>query len=232
MVQIILANRDNSVIDSLSRLLDCDLLAIEIVGCANTGEKLLSQIHVLRPEIVIMDTGFPDQSGFDVIREVSSYLTRFLIVTEDISYQSMRMAILLRVEDYLQMPINRPDLNRAVKTVISRMRTIDFSSYSKTIALAKSYIDLHFDRQISLEDVAKEAYVSASYLGLLFRKEMGIHFKDYLIRLRMREACRLLNDQHYSISQIGYMVGYKDTKYFRELFIQHTGMTPSHYRKR
>lgn len=232
MIQVILADSSKKAINSILSLLDSEPLSLEVVATATTGEELLNQIHVFRPELVIMDTSFADKPGFDVIREVGGYLTRFLIVSEDTSFQNMRKAIQLKVEDYLQKPLNRPELNLAVRTIISRMQTIDYNSYSKVIALAKSYVDLHYSHHITLEEVAEEAFVSASYLCGLFRKELGINFKEYLVQLRMREACRLLNDQRYSISQIGSMVGYKNTRYFRELFIQHTGMTPSHYRKR
>lgn len=233
MIQLIVADSNPKEINSILSLLDCQQLSLEVVSSAATGAELLTWIHVFRPELVIMNSRFPDMSGFDVIRELrGNFVTHFLIVSEDASYESMRRAIQLKVEDYLLKPLNRPELNLAVKKMISHINPTDYSSYSKIIALSKSYTDLHFNCPITLEDVAQECYVSPSYLGTIFKRELGVNFKEYLIQLRMREACRLLHDPHYSIAQIANMVGYRDVRYFREIFTAHTGMTPSLYRKR
>ncbi len=236
MFQAIIADHDPAEINSICRILDCERFGIEITGRVSTGAQLLEQIHTNRPELVITNIAFADMTAFDVIRKISDggVNTHFLIVSEDTTFANARLAVQLDVEDFIPKPTNRPELNRAVRSIVSRLQFngSEYASYSRIIAIAKSYIDLNFDHNITLADIADRAYISPSYLGTLFRRELGVNYKDYLTRIRMREACRLLNNYRYTVKEVGAMVGYSDAKYFREHFQRHTGMTPAGYRRR
>lgn len=236
MIQAIVADQDPAEIGSICRLLDCERFSMEISSRVSTGAALLEAIYTNRPELVITNIPFADMTAFDVIRKLtdSGVNTHFLIVSEAATFENARLAVQLNVEDIIPKPTNRPELNRAVRTIVGKLQFngSEYSSYSRIIAIAKSYIDLNFDHAITLTDIADRAYISPSYLGTLFRRELGMNYKDYLTRIRMREACRLLNNYRYTIKEVGTMVGYRDAKYFREHFQQHTGMTPAGYRRR
>lgn len=96
---------------------------------------------------------------------------------------------------------------------------------------AKKYIEDHFGEEISLEKVAEHVYLSPVYLSIIFKNEEGITFNKYLTKSRMDKAKMLLKDPQYSIHQIAAMVGYKDLRYFIQLFKKNTGITPSQFRK-
>jgi two-component system response regulator YesN len=55
-------------------------------------------------------------------------------------------------------------------------------------------------------------------------------FSGYLNRLRIDQACRLLEKEDYTIAQISSMVGYSEQSYFSRVFKKMTGMTPSKWR--
>lgn len=101
----------------------------------------------------------------------------------------------------------------------------------KKIALAKEFIDTHYREHIELEDIAKVVYLSPGYFSALFRQELGISFRDYLIQVRMDKAKEMLRDLQYNISEIADYLGYKEARYFSKFFKKYTGVKPSNYRK-
>ena len=70
-----------------------------------------------------------------------------------------------------------------------------------------------------------------SYLGQIFRKKYDQSFKDYLCTVRINEAASMLVKSDDKISLIAEKVGYKDTDYFIQKFIEIKGCTPARYRK-
>jgi AraC-like DNA-binding protein len=98
------------------------------------------------------------------------------------------------------------------------------------LSKAMDYIEKHFTEQITLQDVAEHAFASPFYISRLFRKELGISFVDYLGKLRVENACRLLCETHLRILEVSERVGVQDAHYFAKLFKKHAGMSPTEYR--
>ncbi|MEK3737931.1 MULTISPECIES: response regulator transcription factor [Paenibacillus] len=85
---------------------------------------------------------------------------------------------------------------------------------------------------LSLKWIGNELlYVNVDYLGKMFTKKMGSKFSNYLVRLRMESAKRLMEqDKDLRIYDIAVMMGYpEDAQYFSKLFKRYAGMTPTEY---
>ena len=93
-----------------------------------------------------------------------------------------------------------------------------------------SFISDNYSQDISLNDLAKKHYINPNYLSRLFKEQLGSNFVDYLISVRMKGAKRLLRETKFECNKISKLVGYKDFKYFSQVFKKHTGMTPTAYR--
>ena len=94
---------------------------------------------------------------------------------------------------------------------------------------ALEYIKLHFHEEITIDDVAKAIYISPDYLMHLFKSELGKTFNQCLTNYRIEMAKKYLRDPQYKIYEVSEMVGYKDSKYFSQLFKKNMGMLPSEY---
>lgn len=94
------------------------------------------------------------------------------------------------------------------------------------------YIHDHMSEQIRVKTLADMEYLSESRYRSLFVALIGQPPLEYQLRLRMRTACRLLENSDMTIQQIGAAVGYTDQRYFSRLFQKRMGMTPGGYRKR
>lgn len=94
------------------------------------------------------------------------------------------------------------------------------------------YFNRHFSEKISLDQIARNMYLSPFYISRLFKNELGDTPINYLISLRMKEAEQLLLAQpDASIQDIAKSVGYEDAYHFSKVFKKHFGVSPSNFRK-
>lgn len=102
-------------------------------------------------------------------------------------------------------------------------------SYHKVIERTKDYIQEKYAENLSLERVAREAGVSSCYLSKLFKKEEGINFKQYVIKVRMEKAKFLLGAGNMNIGEVARACGYSEAGYFCRIFKQYWGMLPKEF---
>lgn len=94
-----------------------------------------------------------------------------------------------------------------------------------------AYVEENFQKEISLNELSKHIYLTPNYLGNIFQKNMGKGFKEYLGEYRIKKAKELLESGKYLVYEVGEMVGYKDSNYFRKIFKEYVGVSPSEYKK-
>lgn len=105
------------------------------------------------------------------------------------------------------------------------------SKENKIVAEAKKYIQENLERDVMLSDTAKHCHVSTSYLSRLFVQETGESFSVYVCRVKIDRAKEWLEEDEWSVSDIGYRLGFHETGYFIKIFKKNAGMTPGMYRK-
>lgn len=101
------------------------------------------------------------------------------------------------------------------------------ASFDKMIA----YIDEHYEQKIELEDIAKIGGYNIAYTSQFFKRQMGISFVEYVLRLRIRDATVRLASTDEAVARIASDCGFADVKAFNVAFKKHFNMTPTEYRK-
>ncbi len=95
---------------------------------------------------------------------------------------------------------------------------------------AVQYIEAHYDQDISVGDIAGALYLSAVYLGQVFKREMGIGVFQYVIRFRIEQAQKLLRETDDFIYAVSEKVGFHEFRHFSRTFKAMTGFHPTEYR--
>lgn len=103
--------------------------------------------------------------------------------------------------------------------------------YRREIHDAMQYIRKHFKENITIEMVARDLYISPSYLMHLFKNEVGKTFNECLTDYRILVAKEMLKDGQWKIYEVSNAVGYGDVKYFSQVFRKVTGLIPRDYMK-
>lgn len=92
------------------------------------------------------------------------------------------------------------------------------------------YINKYYNEDISLHKLSEVAYMHPTYLSKLFKEKTGENFIDYLVRVRIDKARKLLENPSLRIYDVCEMVGYESPKHFCKVFKEITGSTPKDYR--
>ena len=101
-------------------------------------------------------------------------------------------------------------------------------------ALRKALVNLgaHYNEPISLDQLARNAGVSPSHLGFLFRSVVGMPFKTLLGHIRIRKAREMLAaGTRPNITQVAMSVGYCDLSHFERSFRRIVGQSPREFRR-
>ncbi len=99
------------------------------------------------------------------------------------------------------------------------------------IRQAQEYIDSHFHKDMSLDDISRELNISPYYFSKLFKEETGENFVEYVTGRRMERAKHLLKNPDKSIKEICAEVGYSDPNYFSRIFKKYQGVSPTEYKE-
>ncbi|QHT59181.1 response regulator [Paenibacillus lycopersici] len=110
-------------------------------------------------------------------------------------------------------------------------QTAEAEPVSMLLVQAKQYIRDHFNRSLTLKEVADQVHISGSHLFALF-KNSGQTFLSFLTSIRLQRAMELLSGSNLKIYEIVEQVGYSDPAYFTEVFKKYTGKTPHEYRSK
>ncbi|GBF32550.1 two-component response regulator yesN [Desulfocucumis palustris] len=96
----------------------------------------------------------------------------------------------------------------------------------------QQYIRENYSQELSLHTLAGMVHLNQAYLSRLFKQKTGISFTDFLTRVRLQEAKRLLLTTGQSIDEVAAAVGFKNNSYFTSVFKKREGINPSEFRSR
>lgn len=88
------------------------------------------------------------------------------------------------------------------------------------------------DNSLDVPQIASELAMSRASLYQKVKKVTGLGVGQYIDELRMKEACRMLNETSMSVTEISEHVGYSSSGYFSTRFKNHMGCTPREYRNK
>lgn len=130
---------------------------------------------------------------------------------------------------------NVEDLADWLSQIMVRFSECVFSfadiKHADIIYKAADYVKRHYMEKITLEKVAAYVYLSPSYFSKIFGEGMNCKFNNYLNRVRIQNAQRLLLDETKSLEEVAYLVGYEDQSYFSKVFKKIVGQPPRRYRE-
>jgi len=102
---------------------------------------------------------------------------------------------------------------------------------SPIVLLAIKYITDNYSQNVSIKEFCNKSKMNASYLGLLFKKETGIYFNDYINQVRINRSIQLLKHSNLKTTDICRQVGFANASYFIRCFKKQTGVSPTKFKQ-
>ena len=107
-----------------------------------------------------------------------------------------------------------------------------FTTGNKRIAIIHDYLMKHYREEVNLQNLAEAVNMAEGSLCRFFKQNMGITLFEYLHKIKVEFACKLLMDGDLSVLDVCLDSGFNNVSHFNRKFRQITGITPREYRDR
>ena len=219
---------------------------------AENGKIALEKAKKNPPSLIISDIAMPEMDGIEFCNEikkdmVTSHIPVVLLTARTSLFYKMN-GLETGADDYITKPFNMTLLMKRVENIIENRKRLQekFASNNfdfKPTEVVVNSIDEEFLLKVratieknidnsgfSVEALAKELLMSSIQL---YRKTKALTGKTpvQVIRsMRLQRAAQLLKTGNYTVTEVTYMVGFQDLKYFRQRFKKEFGVNPSAYK--
>lgn len=136
-----------------------------------------------------------------------------------------------QTEKYRQVPCLTEEQISSLRMLLPEIlfqNAIQFDDFMNEVT---GYIRKHMGGKLALADICAEFHVSKNYLYQKFRESYRCTVNEYILRLRMEEAKKLLRETKEPVYLIAERVGIDNYPYFCRMFKGRTGLSPTEYRK-
>ena len=172
-----------------------------------------------------------------------------ILLTSNTALDSKLKGIESGADDYITKPFEKELLKAKVVGILKKRNTLQQYFYNeitlrkndlkvsieykefldRCIQIVENHID---DDNFYIKTLAEEIGMSHSQLYKKVKSVSGQSIKGFIRFIRLRKAAEIMINTEHNITEITFMVGFNDIKYFREHFNNLFGMKPSEYIKR
>lgn len=247
--RILIAEADedirNYMKNGLSSLFDIDV--------AGNGEEALQILKETEPDIIITAMIMPGMDGKKLCSHIKQNSQTSHIPVIMISSKTDRKdeldALKAGADDFLTKPFSMAILIARIKNIRrAHHRILDKVTKSMEIAPEKISFNAMDEQllnkaiEIVKQNMDNTEFSTAEFAAAMNMSRSNLHLKlkalteesalDFIRKIRFNEACRLLKDGRYSISEISDMVGFNTPSYFATCFKKYMGCLPTEYIKK
>lgn len=244
--KVLIVDDEKGIAQGLTSIIDWSRHDCEIVGLAHNGQAGFELAMSMEPEVIVTDIRMPRMDGLEMIRLLKdrNHPAKFIILSGFSEFEYAKRGMQLGINHYVLKPVEETELEQSIAEITAQIRAMRpgpderksghrmQSAPKEPIDRINDYIERHFAENITLFSLSELFFLNPNYLSQLFKKKNGETFIQFLTRVRMEKAMRMLAESDNKIHQICLESGYSDIKYFRQLFEKHTGQTPGEYRIR
>ena len=205
------------------------------------GNRALEYIEKVNGvDILLTDVEMPFMDGIELSCKARDWNPdlKTIIFSAYSEFEYARRAIDARVCGYLLKPLRLREFEgvmtetRQLWEKEHKVRELSSNvSQRKVIRTVLSIIEKEYTKDIGLDYISKNVYLTPSYLSMLFKKEMNIGLVHYINEYRLERAKNMLLNSNMRVVDISSGVGFKSLAYFYSIFKKKYGKTPAEYRE-
>lgn len=226
-------------------------------ACLSDGDTLPEKIQALAPPAICFEYDYPDIPRLTLLQETKLAYPSIPVVmitmqhSEDLAVWAFRS----RVWDYFTRPLPVSAVLECFRTILAlprkqqqnapreivirqcalptdtRFQASPRSREARVVNVAIACVEQNLHNKISQTEVARHCGVSSCQFSRIFKQVHGTTFQEYVLRRRMGQAIRLLQNPSASVTDVCYTVGFNDQSHFTRIFRRYIGVSPSAYRK-
>lgn len=234
-------------LEFLKSIAAAELLPEDKLITCESGIEAVKLAKQYRPDIIVMDILIPEMDGLQALQEIKRFLPQVcvMILSACSEFSYAQKAIRLRVQEYMLKPVKPSVFRQTFRELLeaaAAVARIDHENEEERegekpdqvylIEKSLSYIQDNFKQKLPLQLVSSKVFLNPQYFSRIFKKEVGVSYIDYLNKLKIEYACKLLETTDYPAYRISGECGFTDPSYFNRVFVRQMKMTPKAYRRK
>ena len=217
---------------------------------ANNGEEGLKITIEHQPSLVISDLMMPIMNGIEMCKKIKTNINTshipVIILTAKAGTENEKEGLETGADEFVLKPFNIEILNLRVRNIlttkqlwIDKFKTkpsseswkelsnkLDQDFLEKSLNIIKKNLD---NPDFSVEKFSLDIGISRSALFNKIKSITGQSTSEFIRTIRLKKAADLLKSGKHSITEIVFIVGFSDPKYFRTCFKKQYNQTPREY---
>lgn len=243
MMKVLIIDDEKPVRECINLLVDWKDYNTEKVLEADDGYDAIQLIKRHQPELILTDIKMPVTNGLMLMDWIyhNAPSSKVIAISGYTDYDYVRQIFLQGGVDYILKPIQPQKLHEALKKAISLIEQsklnnsphISHNELEDDIYYQiKTYIEQNYNQDLSLALIANQFHLSEAHLSRKFKSLFGMNLVCYLKQIRIAHAKKYLIQTNKKISDIAFLVGYEDEKYFSRVFKTTENISAHNYRQK
>lgn len=218
------------------------------VAEAANGIEALGLLEKDIPDLILSDIMMPEMDGFELCQKVKTNISTchipLILLTALSEREDVLKGLSMGADDYITKPFDISILESKIKTIFNNRALFRKKYIEKSVSVNENNLlnDLNknfmkklvelveaniTNEEFNIDELAYEMAMSRSVFFKKVKSLTGQNPKDFIRDIKMNKAADLLRDQKYSVSEIAYLIGFPNAKYFSTAFKKYYGISPT-----
>ena len=219
---------------------------------AGDGVEALEILEKEPVDIIVSDVMMPRMNGYELCRQVKDRITishiPVILLTARNDEQSQLLGYNHGADGYMAKPFEIEMLSAMIANLLRNRELIReryrqpnvmpapeetaFSAADEQfLTKLRNLIEVNLQEvEFNIPYLCREIGMSRTVLYNKLKLLTGLNVKEYVTKIRIERACRLIRETNISITEVAEQTGFSSSRYFSTAFKQYMGMTPSQYK--
>lgn len=238
-MKLLIADDEDVIRNGIAKYIKLHTDRFSKIYLAENGQQAIDLILQYQPELMLLDVQMPLKTGLEVLQETQKLgvVPATIILSGYDEFEYARKALRYGAKDYLLKPCRSSEILESINNLAKELLgspsekvNLDRIGIHHVVCSAVEYVKEHYNKNLTLIEVAEKVGITSGYLSTLFSQNMNCGFVEYLNKIRIKHACTYLEQNYLKTYEIAFKVGFKDEKYFSKVFKKEMGKSPHEYR--
>ncbi len=220
------------------------------VDVSKDGTDGWNQALRLGPDLIVTDVMMPGMNGIELTRklkeEFSTCHIPVIILSSKSAVESQVAGLKVGAEAYVPKPFDSEILLSYIQSILAQRKKV-MELYESRVELKPDEVhvnskDKEFIEQVlklidenlanpefNVEKLASQVYISRTLFYKKIKSITGYQPVELIRMMRLKKAAKFIETGEFTVSEVAYMVGYNDIRYFSTSFKRQFGVSPSQY---
>ena len=216
---------------------------------ASDGAEAEEIIRTKTVDLVVTDLMMPNVDGLELtqfIKRNKDYdFIPVILLTAKTAIESRLQAMEDGADDYVTKPFEPEYLRARIHNILVQRNQLEQSYRERLMRLEPpktdepipsdsflaKLLDVMEHNTLTVDEMVDEMGMGRTVFFNKLKSLTGLSPVEFIREMRIKRAAQLLEEQRYNITEVTYMVGMNDSRYFAKCFKNTYGVTPSEYRR-